>query len=158
MEEYKQFIEKIKEKYDETESNLIEILNEVQDNFGYIPLEIQKELSEYLNVSMAHIYGVITFYSRFSLKPKAKYSISICMGTACYVKGAKNLSSHLEALLNIKTGEVTSDKVFGIVENRCVGACSLAPVFTINDKVYGNATCESLENEIDKLKNNQEEV
>ncbi len=147
------FIDNIKIKYESNENNLIEILNEVQDSYGYIPCYIQKELSDYLNLSMAHIYGVITFYSRFSLKPQGKYNISVCLGTACYVKGANKLQDHLEKTLNIKVGEVTGDKLFSIVENRCVGACSLAPVFTVNDEVYGNATTEKIDEVIENLRN-----
>ncbi len=133
------FINSLKEKYEPKNYNLIEMLHEVQKEYGYIPLNMQEFISNYLKVELAEIYGVITFYSRFTLKPKAKYSLCVCMGTACYVKGADKLLSYLENLLNIKLGEITDDQLFGIVDARCVGACSLAPIFMVNDKVYGKA-------------------
>ncbi len=144
-------------KYSKDKSNLIEILNEFQDKYGYISLENQLLISDYLNVSMAEIYSVITFYSRFSLSRNGKYNISVCMGTACFVKGAKNLLEKLENTLNIKTGEVTSDGLFKIVENRCVGACSLAPVLIVNDEIYGNCTLDKLESIINDLRSKNDE-
>lgn len=138
----------------EERDNLIQILNEVQEKYGYIPVEEQKEISESLNIPMAEIYGVITFYSRFSLKPKGKYNISVCMGTACYVKGSQKILDRLLERLNINIGETTKDGKFSIEETRCVGACGLAPVFTVNGEVYGNATVQKLDKVLDELMNN----
>ncbi len=139
-------------KYTKDKSNLIEILNEIQDKEGYISLENQKAVSDYLNVSLSEVYSVVTFYSRFTLKPSGTYNISVCMGTACFVKGAENLKIELEKILGIKTGEVTEDKLFKIVENRCVGACSLAPVVVVNDEVYGKCSVTKLKEIIKNLK------
>ena len=134
--------------------NLIQILNSVQEHYGYIPEHAQKEISEYLNMSMAEIYGVITFYSRFTLKPKGKYNIAICMGTACFVKGSEKIMDRAKERLKIEPGQTTEDGMFSIEETRCVGACGLAPVFTVNGEVYGSATVQKLDQVIDELKSN----
>ena len=135
--------------------NLIQILNSVQEHYGYIPKHAQEEISEYLNMPMAEIYGVITFYSRFSLKPKGKYNISVCLGTACFVKGSQKIMDRLLERLKIGVGETTPDGKFSIEETRCVGACGLAPVFTVNGEVYGKATVQKLDQVLDELMNCQ---
>ena len=145
----------ILKKYPAQKDSLIAILNEIQVKYGYIPTKAQMEISEYLKLSMAEIYGVITFYSRFTLEPKGKYSIAVCLGTACFVKGSKSLLDRLEERLQIKPGEVTKDGKFSIDEVRCVGACGLAPVFMINDEVYGNATVKKLDEVLDKYMNEE---
>jgi NADH-quinone oxidoreductase E subunit len=127
-------------KYRKDKDNLIQILNEVQEKYGYIPQFSQKEISKYLNLAMAEIYSVITFYSRFTTKPKGKYSISVCLGTACFVKGSEKLIDRLKEKLGIDVGETTADGKFSLDAARCVGACGLAPVFMVNDEVYGKAT------------------
>ena len=149
--EIKEIMEKIFAEYKQDRDNLIQILNEVQEHFGYIPKEAQKEISDFLSVPMAEIYGVITFYSRFSLKPKGKYNISVCMGTACFVKGSQKIMDRLLDRLKIKPGETTADGKFSIEETRCVGACGLAPVFTVNGEVYGKATVQKLDQVLDEL-------
>ena len=149
--EIKKFMEELYEEYKPVKDNLIQMLNEVQEHFGYIPKEAQMGLSEFLGIPMAEIYGVITFYSRFSLKPKGKYSISVCMGTACFVKGSQKLLDRVVERLKINPGETTSDGKFSIEEMRCVGACGLAPVFTVNGEVYGKATVQKLDQILDKL-------
>ena len=110
------------------------------------------EISKYLNVPMAEIYGVITFYSRFTLKPKGKYHIAVCLGTACYVKGSSKIMDRLKERLQIEPGETTKDGKFSIEATRCVGACGLAPVFTVNGEVYGKATVQKLDKVLDELK------
>lgn len=140
-------------KYPNEKDQLIAILNDVQEKYGYIPKEAQLAISEELSIPMAEIYGVITFYSRFTLEPKGKYNISICLGTACYVKGSQKLLDRAKERLGIEPGQVTSDGKFSIDEVRCVGACGLAPVFMINDEVYGNATVKQLDEVIDKYMN-----
>ena len=135
--------------------NLIQILNSVQEHFGYIPEDAQKDISEYLNMPLAEIYGVITFYSRFTLKPKGKYNIAICMGTACFVKGSEKIMDRAKERLKIEPGETTADGLFSIEETRCVGACGLAPVFTVNGEVHGNATVQMLDQVIDEISNKQ---
>lgn len=145
------FIEELFSKFKPEKDNLIQILNEVQEHYGYIPENIQREISEFLKMSMAEIYGVITFYSRFTLKPKGKYNIAICLGTACFVKGSEKILDRAKEKLKIEPGETTEDGMFSIEETRCVGACGLAPVFTINGEVYGNATVQTLDKAIDDL-------
>lgn len=144
------------EKYDSDKSNLIQILNQVQEKYGYISTENQKEISEYLGISMAEVYGVITFYSRFTLKPKGKYNIAVCLGTACFVKGSEKVLDKVKEILKIDVGETTSDGLFSIEATRCIGACGLAPVFTVNDEVYGKATPELVESVINKIKAEEE--
>ena len=133
-------------------SQLIQILNEIQNKHGYITPDSQKALSEYLDIPMAEIYGVITFYSRFTTKPKGKYNIAVCLGTACYVKGSQKIMDRLKERLKIEPGETTPDGMFSIEETRCVGACGLAPVFTVNGEVYGKATVQKLDQVLDELK------
>ncbi len=136
--------------YSQDKSNLIQILNEVQEKYGYIPKQSQIEISNYLSIPMAEIYGVITFYSRFTLEPKGKYNISVCLGTACFVKGSQALLDRLKERLKIEEGQTTPDGKFSIDATRCVGACGLAPVFTINNEVYGKATVKKLDEVLDE--------
>ncbi len=145
------FIEQLFAEYQPIKDNLIQMLNEIQEHYGYVPMGVQKDLSEFLSIPMAEIYGVVTFYSRFSLKPKGKYNISVCMGTACYVKGSQKILDRLLERLNIQPGETTKDGLFSIEETRCVGACGLAPVFTVNGEVYGKATVQKLDQVLDAL-------
>lgn len=144
-------LEKILLQYKQDKDNLIQILNEVQEFYGYIPKKAQLEISNYLGIPMAEIYGVITFYSRFTLKPKGKYHIAVCLGTACYVKGSSKIMDRLKERLNIEQGETTKDGKFSIEATRCVGACGLAPVFTVNGEVYGKATVQKLDQVLDEL-------
>ena len=116
---------------------LIEILHQAQHLFGYLPVEVQQFVAEELNIPVNKVYGVVTFYNAFSMKPRGKYVINICTGTACYVKGAPRIIQILSELLNINLGETTEDKLFTLTAVRCVGACSLAPVFVIGEDTYG---------------------
>ena len=145
-------IEKILSKYEKDKSNLIQILNEVQETYGYIPESVQLEISKYLGMEMAEIYGVITFYARFTLKPKGKYNIAVCLGTACFVKGSEKVLDRVKQKLGIDVGETTEDGKFSLEATRCIGACGLAPVFTVNDEVYGKATPELVDKIIDEYK------
>lgn len=122
------------------QSSLIEVLHKAQELFGYLPNEVQDFVAEKLGISSAKVYGVVTFYSYFTTVPRGKYVISICMGTACFVKGAGDVLEEFEKKLNIKSGETTTDGKFTIDVLRCVGACGLAPVVSVNDKVYGHFT------------------
>ena len=146
-----EFLEKICQEYLPVKDNLIQMLNEVQEHYGYVPTYAQKVLSEYLKIPMAEIYGVVTFYSRFTTKPKGKYNIAVCLGTACYVKGSQKIMDRLKERLKIEPGETTEDGMFSIEETRCVGACGLAPVFTVNGEVYGKATVQKLDQVLDSL-------
>ncbi len=146
------FLKELFSKYTSDKDNMIQMLNEIQEHYGYVPLDVQKKLAEFLNIEMAEIYGVITFYARFSLEPKGKYNVSVCMGTACYVKGAEKLLDRVVEKLGIGIGETSSDGKFSIEETRCVGACGLAPVFTVNGEVYGKGTVQKVDQIIEELK------
>ena len=115
------------------------------------PEKFQLAVSEYLSIPLAEVYGVITFYSRFTLKPKGKYNIAVCLGTACFVKGSEQVLDRAKERLGIDVGETTKDGKFSIEATRCVGACGLAPVFTVNDEVYGKSTVKMMDEVIDKL-------
>ena len=143
----------ILEKFPKEKDQLIMILNDVQEKYGYIPKQAQMVISEELSIPMAEIYGVITFYSRFTLEPKGKYNISICLGTACFVKGSQSILDRAKERLKIEPGQVTPDGKFSLDDVRCVGACGLAPVFMINDEVYGNATVKKFDEILDKYMN-----
>ena len=123
---------------------LIMILHEAQSLLGYLPQEIQEVVAEQLEIPIAQVYGVVTFYSYFTMEPKGRFPISVCMGTACYVRGAEKMLEELERQLEIKVGETTSDGLFSLNCLRCVGACGLAPVVTIGDKVYGRLTTDKI--------------
>ena len=144
-------MEEILNKHSKQRDSLIAILNEVQEKYGYIPKQSQIEISKYLEMPMAEIYGVITFYSRFTTTPKGKYNIAVCLGTACFVKGSQSILERIKERLKISGGETTPDGKFSIDEVRCVGACGLAPVFMVNDEVYGNATVKMVDEVLDKL-------
>jgi NADH-quinone oxidoreductase subunit E len=124
----------------EKQGGLMPVLNESQKIFGCIPVEIQKIISKELKIPMAEIYGVITFYHQFSIEPKGDYIISVCMGTACYVKDAQKLVDETTEILGIGHNQTTPDYKFTLMATRCVGACGLAPVVLVNEDVYGRLT------------------
>lgn len=119
---------------------LMPILHDAQEIFGCVPIEIQKIIHEETGFPISKINGVVTFYSHFSIEPKGKHIIAVCMGTACYVRGAQNVLDAFEEALGIKAGQTTEDGMFTLEATRCIGACGLAPVFSIDGKVYGGAT------------------
>ncbi len=129
-------IDAICQRYKDEKTPLMMILSDIQKEFGYIPLEVQERVSENTGISVAEIYGVVSFYSFFSLKPKGKYIIGCCLGTACYVKGAQLVLEKFSEELGIKAGETTPDCLFTIDALRCLGACGIAPAVSINGKVY----------------------
>lgn len=131
-------LEKVFAKYKDTPGRLMPVLQEAQDIYGYLPYEIQQRISDALRIPISDVYGVASFYSQFNLSPKGKHRISVCLGTACYVKGANKVLEKIEERLGIKNGECTDDRLFSIDSCRCVGACGLAPVIMIDDEVYGN--------------------
>lgn len=143
-------LEEIINEHKSQDGALIPILHEAQELFGYLPEEVQQKIADGLGVSLAEVYGVATFYSRFTLTPKGKYNIQLCLGTACYVKGADKILLKLEELLGIKVGETTPDGKFSIEGARCVGACGLAPVMVINEEVYGKVTPDMVKGILDK--------
>lgn len=144
-------LKEILEQYVQDKSNLIQILNDVQNYYGYIPEKAQKAISEYLNLPMAEVYGVITFYSRFTLKPKGKNHIAICLGTACFVKGSERILDRAKERLHIDVGETSKDGKYSLEATRCIGACGLAPVFTVNGEVYGKATVKMFDEVLDNI-------
>ncbi len=137
---------------DKTETDLLEVLHVVQNNFGYIPRKMVTIISKTLDIPVSRIYGVITFYSRFSLVPKGKYAISVCMGTACYVKNAEKILDEFSKQLGIEIGETTEDLIFSLVETRCVGDCAAAPVVTVNDTLYKHVKIEDVKGILANLK------
>lgn len=124
---------------------LMPVLQQAQEIYGYLPLEVQEMISLGLNIPLEEVYGVVTFYSQFSLYPKGQYKISVCLGTACYVKGSGDIYDKLSRSLGIKGGECTPDGKFSLEACRCIGACGLAPVMTINDDVYGRLSVDEIE-------------
>lgn len=131
---------------------LMHILQEAQEIYGYLPIGVQKTIAEGLGISLSEVYGVVTFYSQFSLNPKGKHRISVCLGTACYVKGSDKILEEVEKEIGIKCGECTQDGLFSIDSCRCVGACGLAPVMMIGDEVYGKLTPEKVREILNKYR------
>lgn len=134
------------------EGSLMPIMQKAQDIYGYLPLEVQKHISLGLDVPLSEVYGVATFYSQFLLNPKGQHPVSVCLGTACYVKGSGKLMDRLEEILGIKNGEVTEDCSFSLDATRCIGACGLAPVLTIGEDVYGRLEPNELDDIIAKYR------
>ena len=132
------------EELDYKPTELIAILHRAQHLFGYLPREVQEFIANKLNINVSKVYGVVTFYSFFTMEKKGKYVINICMGTACFVRGADKILKEFENKLGIKNGETTADGKFTLSTLRCVGACGLAPVVQVNGKTYGNATLETV--------------
>ena len=128
------------------------VLQEAQEIYGYLPIEVQTMVAEGLNVSLEEVYGVSTFYSQFALSPKGKYNISVCLGTACYVKGAQALIDETMALTGAEINSTSENGIFSLDATRCLGACGLAPVCVIDGKVFGNCTKETITAEINKIK------
>lgn len=145
-------LQKIAEKYKNIDGGIMGALHEVQDTYGYISANSQKYLSKELNVPMSEIYGIITFYSRFSLEPKGKYNIQVCMGTACYVKGAEAVLNKFKEILKIDEGKTTEDGLFSLESVRCIGACGLAPAIVVNSEVYGKMDEKKVVEIIEKYK------
>ena len=139
--------------YKEVPGALMPVLQQAQGIYGYLPIEVQQMIAEGLNIPLAEVYGVVTFYSQFTLNPKGKYEISVCMGTACYVKGAGDLIERITHILGIEPGEVTQDGKFSLTNTRCIGACGLAPVMTVNDDVYGRLKPEDIDGILRKYMN-----
>jgi NADH:ubiquinone oxidoreductase subunit E len=131
---------------------VIPVLHEAQNIYGYLPIEVQEMISEGLDVPLAEIYGIVTFYAQFSLNPKGKYQIGVCLGTACYVKGSGDILEKVKEILGIEVGECTPDGLFSIDATRCIGACGLAPVLTVNEDVYGRLVVDDVPGIIEKYR------
>ncbi len=137
-------LESIIEKYRGKPGNLIPVLNEVQKKVGYLPLAIQEYISRELHIPLSRIYGVITFYSMFSTTPRGQHTIGVCMGTACYVKGADEVLARIKEELEVETGETSADGRYTLTITRCLGTCSMAPVIMVDEQVYGGVTPEKV--------------
>ena len=148
--EQEEKVQQVIAKYKNTDGALIPVLHEVQEIIGYLPIEVQQVISKGLGVPVSEIYGVVTFYTQFSINPKGKYKIGVCLGTACYVKGSGDILEKLKEILGIEVGECTEDGKFSLEATRCIGACGLAPVVSINDDVYGRLVVDDIEGIIAK--------
>ena len=133
------------EAHKDDKSQLMKVMQDAQEIYGYLPLEVQMMISEGMDIPLEKIYGVATFYAQFSLSPKGKYNISICLGTACYVKGAGELMDKFSEKLGIGADECTADGKFSLTACRCIGACGLAPVLTVNEDVYGRLVADDVD-------------
>ena len=145
-------IREICDRYTDEKTPLMMILSDIQNEYGYIPLDVQEIVSQKTGISVAEIYGVVTFYSFFSLRPKGKYIIGCCLGTACYVKGAQQVIDKFSELLGIAPGQTTEDGLFTIDALRCIGACGIAPAVSINGKVYPKVQVSAVPGIIEELR------
>jgi len=137
-------LEQFMDQFEDKESALIKVLYEAQHLFGHLPKDVVLFIADKLGVPVAKIFGVISFYSYFTTEPKGRCQIKVCMGTACFVRGADKIARQFEMELDLKTGETSSDRKFSLDALRCVGACGLAPVVLVNDKVYGKVEPEDI--------------
>ena len=134
-------------------SRLMAVMQEAQEIYGYLPIEVQSKIAEGMNVPLEKVYGVATFYAQFALAPKGEYHIAVCLGTACYVKGSGAIYNKLQEVLGIGGDECTADRKFSLAASRCIGACGLAPVLTVNEDVYGRLTTADVEGIVAKYNN-----
>ena len=125
------------EKWKGTPGALMPVLQEAQDVYGYLPIEVQKIIAEGMDVSLEEVFGIVSFYSQFALNPKGQISIAVCLGTACYVKGSGQIIERISQQLGVEPGSTSADGRYSLEATRCIGACGLAPVFTVNNEVYG---------------------
>ena len=142
--EQEQQLKKVIAELKDQKGCLMPVMQKAQDIYGYLPIEVQKMIAEGMEVPLEKVYGVSTFYALFSLSPKGKYNVSVCLGTACYVKGSQEILDKICEVLGIAPGECTQDLKFSVEACRCIGACGLAPVFTINEDVYGRVTPDEI--------------
>lgn len=132
------------------EGAAIPVLHEAQEIYGYLPIEVQQIIAEGLGLTLAEIYGIVTFYAQFSLYPKGEYQVAVCLGTACYVKGSGDILNKIKEKLKIDVGQCSADGKFSLDATRCIGACGLAPVMTVNDEVYGRLTVDDVDDILKK--------
>lgn len=144
IEQEKAFFDLLKENLN-NKTNAMEVLQKTQGIYGFIPKQTIAEISKYIKVSEVKLYGIISFYSQFTLIPKAKYNIDICLGTACFVAGSETILQKVKSLLNLEVGQITEDNKWLISTCRCIGCCGLAPAISINGKVYGHVTPQIIE-------------
>jgi NADH:ubiquinone oxidoreductase subunit E len=145
-------LQEIMDQYRGRPGGLIPVLQKAQDLFGYLPMEVQQLISEGLRVPLPEVYGVVTFYSQFTMVKKGKHQISVCLGTACYIRGAKDILAEIQKHLEIEVGQTSADGLFTIDATRCIGACGLAPVITIGKDVYGRLETRHVKGILDKYR------
>ncbi len=145
-------ITEIVKRYENEKTPLMMILSAIQSEYGYIPLDVQELVSDLTGIPVAEIYGVVTFYSFFSLNPKGKYVVGVCLGTACYVKGGQSIIDKFSEILGVKPGQTTADGLFTLSALRCIGACSIAPAVSINGKVYPKMTVGKVQEVVDEYR------
>ena len=143
-EEQVDFIKGVCKSFNNEGGEVINVLHKVQGEYGYLSIEVQSLIAKELNIPVAKVYGIVSFYSFFTMIPKGKYPISVCLGTACYVRGGEKVLDELKKQLNVEVGGTTNDRKFSLDVLRCIGACGLAPVITIGDKVYGRLTPDQI--------------
>jgi len=151
--EQEEALGKVIEKYKDVDGAIMSALHEAQHIYGYLPIEVQKMVADGFGVSLTEVYGIVTFYSQFVLNPKGKVAVAVCMGTACYVKGAGDILDRISRNIGVKSDETSSDGKYSLEATRCIGACGLAPVLTINEDVYGRiAAPEDMDAILEKYK------
>lgn len=155
-EEQREIIDGIIDRYKDKPGGLITVLHEVQRVIGYLPLWVQEEISDALSIPLSEVNSIVSFYSLFSEKPKGKYCIGVCKGTACYVRSSEKVLKKLEEILGIEAGDVTDDGKFSIEVLRCLGACGLGPVMTVNEKVYTRMKVDKLKGIIEAIRKEDE--
>lgn len=155
MEDRQKMLDKLDQviaEYREVPGSLMPVMQAAQEIFGCVPIDVQERIAEGLDRTLSEVYGVATFYSQFALEPKGKHVISVCMGTACYVKGSQAVLDKLSETLDIPVGKTSADRNFTLQATRCLGACGLAPVLTVNEDVFGRVTPEQIPNIIAKYR------
>lgn len=150
--EQEQQLREVIAKYKGEKGAMMPVMQEAQEIYGYLPIEVQKIIADGMGTSLEEVYGIASFYSQFSLNPKGKIAISVCLGTACYVKGSGDIIERISQKIGIKPGETSPDGVYSLEATRCIGACGLAPVLTVNDEVYGRLKKEDVDGILDKYK------
>ena len=150
LDEKEKKLQEVLNKHKDTKGALIPVLHEAQEIYGYLPLSVQEIVANALGLPLSEVYGVVTFYTQFSLYPKGQYKIQVCLGTACYVKGSSSILDELKKQLGIEVGQCTKDGKFSFDACRCVGACGLAPVMMINEDVYGTLVASDVANILKK--------
>lgn len=158
MERTLEKVEEVLRKYEYKRENLIKILLEIQEHYRYLPEEVINYVGVAMGIPPSKIYGVVTFYAQFSLKPKGKYTIMVCDGTACHMAGSQEVLKGIEEEIGLKPGEVTKDLMFSLDQVGCLGACALAPVMVINNEVYGNLTREKVKEILKGIKEKEREM
>ncbi|HEX2937988.1 MAG TPA: NADH-quinone oxidoreductase subunit NuoE [Ruminiclostridium sp.] len=141
---------KVIEEHKDQKGALMPILQQAQEIYGYLPIEVQQIIAESMDIPLEEVYGVASFYAQFTLNPKGQYKVSVCLGTACYVKGSQQVLDRISEKLHIAPGEITSDGKYSLDATRCIGACGLAPVMCVNDDVYGRLVPEDVDKILEK--------